>query len=90
MSGSMASERPARVFISHSHADNDFGVRLAEDLRRALGDEQSVWYDVSGGLHGGDAWWRKIVQEIAARPIFVVVLSPEDRKSTRLNSSHQR
>ena len=49
MSGSMATERPARVFISHSHADNDFGVRLAEDLRRALGDEQSVWYDVSGG-----------------------------------------
>ena len=85
MSGSMASERPARVFISHSHADNDFGVRLAEDLRRALGDEQSVWYDVSGGLHGGDAWWRKIVQEIAARPIFVVVLSPDAMESRWVN-----
>lgn len=85
MSGSMASERPARVFISHSHADNDFGVRLAEDLRRALGDEQSVWYDVSGGLHGGDAWWRKIVQEIAARPIFVVVLSPDAMDSRWVN-----
>ncbi|HEX8729187.1 MAG TPA: SUMF1/EgtB/PvdO family nonheme iron enzyme [Ktedonobacterales bacterium] len=81
----MASERPARVFISHSHADNDFGVRLAEDLRRALGDEQSVWYDVSGGLHGGDAWWRKIVQEIAARPIFVVVLSPDAMDSRWVN-----
>ncbi|MGH2502366.1 MAG: TIR domain-containing protein, partial [Ktedonobacterales bacterium] len=81
----MASERPARVFISHSHADNDFGVRLAEDLRRALGDEQSVWYDVSGGLHGGDAWWRKIVQEIAARPIFVVVLSPDAMESRWVN-----
>lgn len=85
MSGSMASERLARVFISHSHADNDFGVRLAEDLRRALGDEQSVWYDVSGGLHGGDAWWRKIVQEIAARPIFVVVLSPDAMDSRWVN-----
>ena len=85
MSGSMAIDRPARVFISHSHADNDFGVRLAEDLRRALGDEQSVWYDVSGGLHGGDAWWRKIVQEIAARPIFVVVLSPDAMDSRWVN-----
>jgi formylglycine-generating enzyme required for sulfatase activity/tetratricopeptide (TPR) repeat protein len=74
-----------RLFISHSHADNEFGTRLAEDLRRALGDEESVWYDVSGGLHGGDAWWRKIVQEIAARPIFVVVLSPAAMESHWVN-----
>jgi formylglycine-generating enzyme required for sulfatase activity len=81
----MMSELPVRLFISHSHADNEFGVRLADDLRRALGDEQAVWYDASGGLHGGDAWWRKIVQEIAARPIFVVVLSPDAMESRWVN-----
>ncbi|MDE3229032.1 MAG: SUMF1/EgtB/PvdO family nonheme iron enzyme, partial [Chloroflexota bacterium] len=81
----MSKRHPTRVFISHSHADNDFGVRLAADLRRELGDEQSVWYDVSGGLHGGDAWWSKIVREIAARPIFVVVLSPDAMDSRWVN-----
>lgn len=81
----MSNGRPTHIFISHSHADNAFGVRLAEDLRRALGDERSVWYDVSGGLHGGDAWWRKIVQEIAARPLFLVVLSPDAMESRWVN-----
>lgn len=81
----MTSQQSVRLFISHSHTDNAFGVRLAEDLRHALGDDQSVWYDVSGGLHGGDAWWRKIVQEIASRPIFLVVLSPEAMESRWVN-----
>ena len=69
---------PVRIFVSHSHQDNDFGVRLVPDLRVALGgDESAVWYDVSGGLHGGDEWWRKIVAEITARPIFLLILSPD-------------
>lgn len=85
MVSSMTTGHSARLFISHSHLDNDFGVRLAEDLRRALGDEHAVWYDVSGGLHGGDAWWRKIVQEITARPIFLVVLSPDAMESRWVN-----
>jgi len=68
---------PVRVFVSHSHEDNDFGVRLVQDLRAALGgDGDAVWYDASGGLKGGDEWWGKIVTEITARPIFVLVLSP--------------
>lgn len=66
-----------RIFVSHSHKDNDFGLRLIADLRRDLGSEDAVWYDVSGGLHGGDAWWRKIVAEITAREVFLVVLSPD-------------
>jgi hypothetical protein len=65
------------IFISHSHIDNEFGTRLAQDLRRVLGDESAVWYDVLGGLHGGDNWWEKIVEELTARKVFVVVLSPE-------------
>jgi hypothetical protein len=65
-----------RVFVSHSHEDNEFGVRLVQDLRRVLGSDETVWYDVSGGLHGGDEWWRKIVAEITARPVFLLILSP--------------
>jgi hypothetical protein len=69
---------PARIFVSHSHQDNAFSVRLVEKLRAALGgDAPAVWYDVSGGLHGGDEWWRRIVDEITARPIFLMTLSPD-------------
>ena len=70
-----------RIFISHSHIDNEFGTRLAQDLRRALGDESAVWYDNLGGLHGGDTWWEKIVEELTARKVFIVVLSPEAVRS---------
>ena len=66
-----------RIFISHSHIDNGFGSKIAEDLRHALGDEQAVWYDVLGGLHGGESWWEKIVEELTARDIFLLILSPE-------------
>ena len=66
-----------RIFISHSHIDNGFGSKLAQDLHRALGDEQAVWYDVLGGLHGGESWWEKIVEELTARDIFLLILSPE-------------
>jgi len=63
------------VFVSHSHKDNAFGMRLIGDLRAKLGDS-NVWYDVSGGLHGGDEWWREIVRQITARDVFLVILSP--------------
>jgi WD40 repeat protein len=70
-----------RIFVSHSSQDDDFGVRLVEDLRRALGSDDAVWYDSRGGLHGGDSWWSKIVQEVATRDIFIIVLSPNSMSS---------
>lgn len=74
------------VFISHSHLDDAFGLRLAEDLRRALkGGIDTVWYDSSGGLQGGDEWWDKIRQQIEQRPIFMVVLSPASMDSVYVN-----
>jgi hypothetical protein len=80
--GASAVAADKRIFVSHSHKDNDFGVRLVEDLRRALGGgDETVWYDASGGLHGGDAWWRTIVAEIKARPVFIVVASPASMAS---------
>ena len=70
-----------RIFVSHSHLDNDFGTRLVQDLRRVLVDEDAVFYDVLGGLHGGDTWWEKIVEELTARDVFLLVISPEAMNS---------
>src|SRR5437588_12288056 len=78
---STSSQPQHRIFISHSHIDNEFGTRLAQDLQRVLGDESAVWYDVLGGLHGGDTWWEKILEELTARQVFIVVLSPEAMQS---------
>lgn len=69
-----------RIFVSHSHADDAFCQRLISDLRAQLG-EDAVWYDSSGGLHGGDEWWERIVAEVSARPYFLVVLSPNAEAS---------
>ncbi|MBV9712269.1 MAG: TIR domain-containing protein [Ktedonobacteraceae bacterium] len=66
-----------RIFISHSHKNNDFGLALVQDLRQALGDDNAVWYDAKGGLHGGDNWWTRIKEEIKARSVFIVILSPD-------------
>jgi tetratricopeptide (TPR) repeat protein len=74
---STPSQPKHRIFISHSHIDNEFGTRLAQDLCRVLSDESAVWYDVLGGLRGGDTWWEKILEELTARKVFIVVLSPE-------------
>ena len=47
-----------RIFISHSTKDNDFGLRLARDLRQVISDQDAVWLDALGGLQGGDIWCR--------------------------------
>ncbi|HET9921700.1 MAG TPA: toll/interleukin-1 receptor domain-containing protein [Ktedonobacteraceae bacterium] len=65
------------IFVSHSSKDDEFGTRLVQDLRRSLGSEEAVWYDSQGGLSGGDVWWEVIVRELTARPVFIVVLSPQ-------------
>lgn len=72
-----SAEQTPRIFVSHSHKDNDFGLKLVQDLRQALGDDTSVWYDAKGGLHGGDLWWDKIKEELKSRYVFLVVLSPD-------------
>lgn len=79
--GQASQANQMRVFVSHSSEDNDLGHRLVADLRQALGGEDAVWYDSSGGLYGGDDWWGKIVAELTARPVFLVVLSPAAMES---------
>ena len=76
-----ASSPAFRIFVSHSHIDNDFGTGLVQDLRRVLGDINSVWYDSMGGLHGGDGWWLKILEELTSRNVFIVILSPDSMSS---------
>ncbi len=73
----MTAPAPAtpRIFVSHAHQDDAFCLRLIADLRERLG-EDAVWYDTSGGLHGSDQWWDRILAEITERPYFLVVLSP--------------
>src|SRR2546421_9254668 len=71
-----------RIFVSHCHLDNDFGTRLAQDLRRVLADEDAVFYDVLGGLHGDERWWEKIVEELTARDVFLLILSPDAMNSS--------
>lgn len=74
------------IFISHSHLDDSFGLQLANDLRQAFkGGPDTVWYDSSGGLQGGDEWWDKIRLQIEQRPIFLVVLSPASMDSVYVN-----
>lgn len=64
-----------RIFVSHSVTDNEFAAKLVADLQRAIGDIDAVWYDVSG-LRGGDMWWDKILEELTASDIFIIVLTP--------------
>jgi hypothetical protein len=75
VSVSKAGSSHPRIFVSHSAKDNDFGKRLISDLQRTIGDNDAVWYDVSG-LQGGDEWWDKIVEELTKSDVFIIVLSP--------------
>lgn len=77
----MASGQGVSIFVSHSSKDNDFGVKLVKDLRKCFGDENAVWYDARGGLNPGDRWFKKIEDELSARNIFILVLSPNAMNS---------
>lgn len=75
-----------RIFVSHSQVDDSFGQALVGDLRRALGgDDDVVWYDHAGGLHAGESWWQRIVAELTARQLFLVILSPDAMASKWVN-----
>ncbi len=69
--------RPGRVpdpiFVSHSHQDNEWCRDFVATLTAAGWD---VWYDEKG-LHGGAAWLTVIQQELAARPTFMLILTPD-------------
>lgn len=75
-----------RVFISHSHEDDEFVQRLAGHLQHALGGVDYAWYDSAPhGLKGGEEWWDKIRRQLETRPVFVVVLSLASMRSKWVN-----
>lgn len=60
------------VFLSYASQDAEAARRVCEALR-AAGVE--VWLDQEGGLVGGDAWDRKIREQIASCVLFLPVIS---------------
>ncbi len=69
----------ARIFICHSQEESIFALQLAQDLCKALNDENAVWCETAG-----EVAWATVVQELTARPIFIVILSPAAMASTRI------
>ncbi|MEZ4671005.1 MAG: TIR domain-containing protein [Anaerolineae bacterium] len=67
-----------RIFISYSRVDRALTADLAARLRRINGTE-NVWYDEA--LHGGDVWWRSILDQIARCDIFMYLLSRDSLES---------
>ncbi len=60
------------VFLSYASQDAEAALRLGAGLR-AAGVE--VWLDQEGGLVGGDAWDRKIREQIATCTLFIPIVS---------------
>jgi TIR domain len=73
------------IFVSHSHKDNQFGLKLVDDLRKSLDSNINIWYDAAGGLYGGDEWWSKILKELVKSSIFIVILSADSMSSKWVN-----
>lgn len=68
-----------RIFLSYSHKDREFGIRLVTYLRQVIGSEDAVWFD--NGLRGGENWLKKIMKELENCNRFIVLLSPDALKS---------
>src|SRR5579875_2712846 len=66
-----------RIFVSHSHEDDAFCRTLVAALRGASTD---VWYDEHN--LGSGQLLDVIQRELASRPIFIIILSPDALRST--------
>jgi hypothetical protein len=66
------------AFVSHSTHDAVAVQSLVEHLSAA---RESVWFDES--LHGGEAWWTRILDQIRSCSVFVVALSNNVLRSKR-------
>jgi hypothetical protein len=67
----------APVFISYSHHDKEFVLRLALDLEER---GTQVWID-QGDIQGGEQWRQSIAQGVGGCQAFVLVISPESIRS---------
>lgn len=64
------------LFVSYTRSDEALVRLIREDLER-LG--RSVWMDHQ--IHGGESWWREIIEEIQRAEIFVFALSNHSWRS---------
>ncbi|HEY7020162.1 MAG TPA: SUMF1/EgtB/PvdO family nonheme iron enzyme [Ktedonobacterales bacterium] len=68
-----------RLFVSHSSQDNDWCRPFFAALTSA-DPSLDVWYD-EHGLSGGSAWVQTLQQELQARDVVVLVLTPDSLAS---------
>ena len=68
-----------RLFVSHSSQDNDWCRPFVAALTSA-DPSLDVWYD-EHGLSGGSAWVQTLQQELQARDVVVLVLTPDSLAS---------
>src|SRR5258708_14775961 len=73
-----------RVFVSHSHVDNDFCRAFVASLRRELYDRNAVWYDEHN--LGWGALRQVIERELRACQHFIAILSPAAVTSEWVNA----
>jgi len=66
-----------RVFISYSHQDEEFVLRLARMLEER---GVSVWVD-RGDIHAGAEWQHTIAQAVENSLAFLLVISPDSVES---------
>jgi WD40 repeat protein len=82
-----------RIFISHSNDDDEFCLKLIDDLQRVLGITTPIWF-ASLALVGGQKWKDEITKELAECDIFIVILSPKalasDWVNVEMNMAFQR
>ncbi|HEV7743949.1 MAG TPA: toll/interleukin-1 receptor domain-containing protein [Pyrinomonadaceae bacterium] len=72
-----------QIFVSYARADKDFVDTLARDIESAAADKFDVWTD-RADISGGDDWNTAISRAIRACSYFLLVLSPNSAKSTKV------
>ena len=71
------------IFVSYSRADKDFVDSLARDIEGYETGKFDVWTD-RADISGGDDWNKAISRAIRGCSYFLLVLSPNSAKSTKV------
>ncbi len=71
-----------RVFVSHSHKDNDWCDGFVAELKN---NNLDIWYDQEG-LYVGAQWVKTLEQELQDRDVYVIVLTPNSWASQWVQS----
>lgn len=72
------------IFISYSSRDREQVKMLVQDLQDS---GHTVWFDQE--LSGGQAWWDRIMENIRACDLFIMVLTPTWLASNPCSLEHE-